>query len=228
MDHPLPEAIVFDLDGVIVDSEPLHAEALASVCQPHGVLFDGPRFIGWADDAALTGAFAEAGRPMPEPLLNDLLERKRRRYLDSLRVGRVRPYPGAISLIRTLVAMGCPLALCSAAMRREIEPTLEMLGLNEAFGVIVGFEDAPRAKPHADPYQRTAQLLRIPAQQCLAIEDSPHGVASAKDAGLRVCAVGHTKPFDLLSRADSCHDTIANLATELLERFSRRESPAPG
>lgn len=211
-----PDAIVFDLDGVIVDSEPLHAEALAGVCKPHGVAFDGARFVGWPDAAALRQAFSDAGRQAPEPLVAELLDRKNRRLLDSLRVGRIRPYPGVVDLIRALCAARVPLALCSAALRREIEPTLETLGLTDAFKTVVGCEDAARTKPHPDPYLLAAERLGVAPARSIAIEDSAHGVASASDAGFVVFALGHTTRPELLARASHWRSTIAALSPELI------------
>lgn len=215
-----PRAIIFDLDGVIVDSEPLHAAALAAVCKPRGVPFDGPRFVGWSDDAALRAAFSTAGIPFSESLLCDLLELKTRRYLESVRVGRVKPYPGVIALLRALGAAGVPLGLCSAAMRSEIDATLQALGLSESFRAIIGFEDAAPSKPAPAPYRAITEALGIDPAACLAIEDSPHGVTSARDAGLTVCAVLHTKPAEALSHAHSIHPTIAALAPTLLDRLA--------
>lgn len=211
-----PEAIVFDLDGVIVDSEPLHAEALASVCRAHGVAFDGPRFVGWSDAAALRQAFGDAGKEATDAQFADLLDRKNRRLLDSLHNGRIRPYPGVINLVRALCAARVPLAVCSAALRREIEPTLEKLGLTDSFTAIVGCEDAPRTKPHPDPYLLAAERLGVSPARSIAIEDSPHGVAAARDAGYVVYALGHTTPAERLSRANHFRMTIAALAPELI------------
>lgn len=217
---------MFDLDGVIVDSEPLHAEALASVCCPHGVAFDGPRFVGWSDAAALRQAFADAGVSASDAQLAELLDRKNRRLLDSLHNGRIRPYPGVVDLVRALCAARVPLAVCSAALRREIEPTLERLGLTDAFGVVVGCDDAPRTKPFPDPYLLAAERLGAQPSRSVAIEDSPHGVASASDAGYTVFALGHTTTAEKLSRAHRWHATIAALAPELIA-LAERPSPAP-
>ena len=215
---------MFDLDGVIVDSEPLHAEALASVCGTHGVPFDGPRFVGWSDASAMRKAFDEAGKVASEAQFAELLDRKNRRLLDSLRNGRIRPYPGVVHLVRALCAARVPLAVCSAALRREIEPTLETLGLTDSFQVIVGCEDAPRTKPHPDPYLLAAERLGAAPARSIAIEDSPHGVASAKDAGFTVFALGHTTPPERLARADQWRPTIAALAPDLIAIAERSQS----
>ncbi len=227
MEHP-PEAIVFDLDGVIVDSEPLHAEALTSVCAPYDVPFDGPRFVGWADADALRQAFADAGRSTSQSMLTEMLIRKNQRLLDSLRMGRIRAYPGVVNLLRALRAEGMPLGLCSAALRREIDPTLETLGLADVFHVVVACEDAARTKPFADPYLFAADRLSASPGRCIAVEDSPHGVASAKDAGFIVYALGHTTRPEHLGRADHIRPTIGALAPELIAMADRSRKATSG
>lgn len=222
-----PHAIVFDFDGVIVDSEPLHAEALAAACAPHAIPFDAPRFVGWSDSDALRSAFAEQRVPLPEALLAELLSAKHGALLTSLSAGRITPYPGVLTLLRTLADLRAPLALCTAATRIEIEPALASLGLDRLFQSIVTREDTRRTKPHPDPYLHAARSLGASPARCIAVEDSQHGVASAKDAGFFVYAVEHTTPPERLARADRRAPTIAHLAPFLLAPWEKRQSKSP-
>ncbi len=226
-DPHAPHAIVFDFDGVIVDSEPLHAEALADACSPHNVPFDGPRFVGWSDSDALRHAFAEQHIPLPDALLTHLLSAKHRALLASLSAGRITPYPGVITLLHTLASLRAPLALCTAAMRLEIDPALASLGLTHLFHTIVTREDTRRTKPHPDPYLHAARSLGVSPARCIAVEDSPHGVASAKDAGFVVYAVEHTTPHERLVRADRLAPTIVHLAPSLLAPWEKTRSKSP-
>jgi len=115
--------------------------------------------------------------------------------------GGVTAYPGVIELIEQLYSAGTPLALCSGALRSDIEPILEQLSISSRFSCIVTAEDVAHSKPDPASYRLSFQMLKnrypekvMSAARCCAIEDTPAGIASAKGAGLQVIAVLNSYP----------------------------------
>lgn len=189
-----PAAVVFDFDGVLVDSEPAHYRAFQEVLEPRGLGYSWQRycehFIGFDDRDGFREAFRDQGREMTGLELEELIREKHGAFERAMAAG-LEPVPGAVACVEQLAA-AYPLALCSGALRTEIEPTLRGLGLEGTFRVIVAAEDVTASKPDPVGYQLAlAELGRVLGRtldpgSCVAIEDTPTGVASARGAGLRV------------------------------------------
>jgi HAD superfamily hydrolase (TIGR01509 family) len=216
-------AAVFDFDGVLVDSEPLHFQATREALLPDGVDITTEEYytslIGYDDWGTLRQAFQTRGiSPTPERL-QAAAERKKVAFADSI-VG-VRFFPGARELVRALGAE-IPLAIASGARREEIEAILRAGGLRDAFTAVVGAEDAPRTKPDPAPYLEAARLLEphapglVPAQ-CVAFEDTVAGVVAALGAGMKVVAVTTSYPAEKLRSAHRVVDSLAALERGALE-----------
>lgn len=196
---PLPfAAVVFDMDGVLIDSEPLHYEALRSVLAEEGhewtrtqnelllgtTVTDSFRIIG---DIIPLSRRAEAYIPIYD-----------RRVTDVLR-GPLEPAPGALRLIRSLADLRVPMAVASSSLRSWIDATITSLDVGEYFRVIVSGQDVERGKPAPDIYVRSANVLGVASEHCIAIEDAPNGIESAHRAGMPVIAVrtAYTKHLSL-------------------------------
>ena len=190
------QAVVLDFDGVIADTEPLHFEACRDVLAPFGVKLTAEeyaeRYIGVADRKALVDAGRAHGLSIDDRLLDDLIARK----AEVLRhvLARTRPmYPGVAPLLRAW-SSAVPLAIASGALRSEIEQVLLFAGVATAVSAIVSADDVRRSKPAPDPYLKALELLapRVPGlepSRTVAIEDSRHGIESARAAGMRTAAV---------------------------------------
>lgn len=213
-------AVIFDFDGVIVDTEPLHYRAFQEVLEPLGFGYSWEeylnRYIGFDDRDAFREAFASAGQAIASARLVELIRRKAEAF-NRIISGGVEPYPGVVDLILA-VKKEVPAALCSGALRCDIDPILEQLSLSEAFNVIVTAEDVPASKPDPASYRLTVQRLSelFPARNILpasvlAVEDTPAGIASARGAGLRVLAVTNSYPAGKLTTASSVVTTLENL-----------------
>jgi len=209
---PRPEAVLFDFDGILVDTEPMHHRAFTEVLDPLGMGFPWKEYVeiymGFDDRDAFREAFRAKGIDLDEANLAKLVAAKSEAFLRGLRDG-VTAYPGAFSLIESLRAAGRPLALCSGALRSDIDPILAQLGVARCFDVIVSADDVRRSKPDPESYaiafarlfERYATLLTVP-EKSVAIEDTPAGIRSAKGAGLRVLAVTNSYGAGELSEAD--------------------------
>lgn len=212
---PLPlRAAVFDFDGVIVDSEPLHFRSLQQALSADGVTITADEYWGallaYDDRSAIRLALEmHAEATAPERIAR--IEQRKAGLFGEL-VPEVPVFEGASELIRAL-AERMPLAIASGARHEEIELILSGLGLREAFGPIVGAEDAERTKPDPAPYREAARQLSaatpgLSPADCIAFEDSPPGIAAALGAGMKVVGVAHTYPADKLR---SAHRVVGSL-----------------
>ncbi len=210
-----PRAIVFDMDGVLVDSEPLHElafrEIFAEMGFPdgrHGVDF--PDYYG-KSDRALWVDFIARHRP-PQPL-EELLAWKQRHFLELLRA-RQPIFPSIPGLVERL-ADRYPLALASGSNHAVIDEVLLMHGLRRFFSAVVSVQDVARPKPHPDVFLRAAECLALPPGDCVVIEDSAAGTQAGKDAGMQVIAITNSLSPDQLRHADRIVDSYAAIASLL-------------
>lgn len=211
------EAVIFDFDGVIVDTEPLHYEAFQRLLEPLGLGFPWELYVktymGFDDRDAFTESFKAKGTTLSDATLQVLINRKAEIFLEIIRDG-INSYPGVIDLIKHIQASSIPLAISSGALRSDILPILEMLGIADCFDVIVTAEDVAKSKPDPECYRlaharlNEFRLLNLLPGQVLAIEDTPAGIAAAKGAGLRVVAVTNSYPATHLSQADQIVNTL--------------------
>ena len=207
-----PEAVLFDFDGILVDSEPMHYRAFIEILDPLGMGFPWKEYVetymGYDDRDAFREAFRAKGIDLDDANLGKLVAAKSEAFLRGLSAG-VTTYPGAVPLIETLSAAGFPLALCSGALRSDIDPILAQLGVARCFDVIVSADDVRRSKPDPESYalafgrlsERHPALLTAP-EMSVAVEDTPAGIRSAKGAGLRALAVTNSYGAEELAEAD--------------------------
>lgn len=206
------QAIVFDFDGVLADSEPLHLRAYQGVLQGLGIPFTREEYyasyLGF-DDAGVFSALGERhGLTLSPDRLAGLIAEKGRVF-DAIIESTDVLYPGAAACIEALAA-AYPLGIASGALRPEIEAILKGAGLRRHFRFIVASGDTPRSKPAPDPYIRAARLHGLPPSACLAIEDSHWGIASAREAGLRCIGITTTYPAAQLTLADRVIDSLSS------------------
>jgi HAD superfamily hydrolase (TIGR01509 family) len=217
------DAVVFDCDGTLADSEPLAWRSWEVVLARYG------HALAEADFAAMIGrSYAQAhagitGRipslPGPDALWAELAE-----ILFELIETRLRPFDDAVSTVRLLADLGVPIAVASSSPRSRVDVTLRALGLAHLFPVTVAGDEVRDGKPAPDLFLAAADGLGVPAARCLAIEDSPAGVASAKAAGMRTIAVcrGETATPTLLG-ADA---VVRRLDPRAIARMAGRRTSA--
>lgn len=213
-------AVIFDFDGIIVDTEPLHYKAFQEILVPLGLGYPWEEYlrhyIGFDDRDAFREAFRARGRALDDRELRELIAEKGSAFQRTIAAG-VEPYPGVVELIRAIGGK-LPLGLCSGALPSDIEPILEQLELADLFDVIVTAADVQASKPDPASYLLTVAGLgeaypaqRIIAGNCLAIEDTPAGIASAKAAGLQVLAVTNSYPEEALAGAGRVVNSLAGV-----------------
>ena len=195
------QAIVFDFDGVIADSERLHLRAYQDTLAPEGITITDEdyynRYLGYDDVGVFKAVGRDQGVVMEDHRVSELITRKGQRY-ETLTAAGEMIFPGAADFIRSAVAAAVPIAIASGALTHEIEEVLDRAGLLPLFPVIVGADQTEHSKPHPEPYRAAFARLRahsgrdLMTQHTVAIEDSRWGLASARDAGLRCVAVTNT------------------------------------
>jgi beta-phosphoglucomutase len=231
MEGSMLTAVIFDFDGIIVDTEPIHFRAFQEVLRPLGLGYSWDdyleRYIGFDDRDAFREVFRVSGRELGEELLKSLINEKARVFEEIVQKG-VQPYPGVIELVNSISGT-FPLALCSGALERDIRPILGQLGIQGVFDVIVTAEDVRASKPDPESYQLALERLagvfpekNITPAMCLAIEDTPAGIDSARKAGLMVLAVTNSYPAEKLSEAVSVTDSLASATIAELSRIVDR------
>jgi len=219
----MPEAVIFDLDGVLVDSEQLWNRAKEDL-----VHCTGGR---WRDDAphAMMGMSSpewarylrdELGVPRElEEISDDVVHRIEELYRAELPL-----LPGAGDAVRALHRRW-PLGLASSSNREIIDLVLELAGLDSEFAVTVSSEEVARGKPAPDVYLKVTTRLGVDPERCVAIEDSSNGLRAAAAAGMAVIAVPnpHYPPDeDALLLAAASVGVVGEVSPELVERVSRR------
>jgi beta-phosphoglucomutase-like phosphatase (HAD superfamily) len=220
-------AIVFDFDGVIANSEPLHLRAYRDVLAGYGVALTETDYyacyLGFDDQGAFEAIAADAGAAWPASQIREMIRLKARRLEELERDGSVL-FPGVPAAIQT-AADAVPIAIASGALGAEIRRVLDRANLTRYFATIVAAEDTPASKPSPDPYllavaRLSARLSEpVPAGQCVAVEDSRWGLASAKAAGLRTVAVAHTYSADALAPADLIIPSMGDFDINALRRL---------
>ena len=220
------KALIFDLDGVIANTEPLHYAGLHQTLKEIGIELTEAEYyadyLGYDDRGCILAALAANHRPADAAVVGRLMKRKAEAYLESVRHHQV-IFPGVPKFVHE-AAHAYPLAIASGALRHEIEYILDTAGLRPAFLHITSAEDVTRGKPDPQPFllalnalqQRDAGL--IPAS-CLVIEDSLPGVRGARAAGMKVLAVTNTHTVQDLHEAHAITNSL--LETDLTELRTR-------
>lgn len=228
------DAVVFDFDGVIVDSEPVHCAGFADVLRAHGVTLTWElyreRYLGYDDRDCFLAVCADHGVAVDDAGLAAMIAAKSAIVREEL--GRsARALPGAAELIAALAAADVPLAICSGALRAEIEIAARRVGVRESFRALVAAEDVARGKPDPAGYALALARLgeatgRTPrAAASLAIEDSPAGIAAARAAGLAVLAVTTSYAAAALGGAAAVVASLAGVTPARLAALVRGGDP---
>jgi beta-phosphoglucomutase len=210
-------AAVFDFDGVIVDSEPLHFRSLREALRPEGVEITEEEYLqvylAYDDREAIRLALERHGEDT---------DRARRERIEARKVeifARLIPeipvFDGARDLVRALEDE-MPVAIASGARHGEIDAILRGVSLRDAFLTIVGAEDAERTKPDPAPYLEAARRLAaltpgLAPGDCVAFEDSMAGIAAALGAGMKVVGVAHSYPAERLRAAHRVVDSLVGV-----------------
>jgi len=208
----IAEAVIWDMDGTLVDTAELHFQAWRRLAAEIGKPFTHADFtatFGWRNPEIVPKIF---GDHYSETEILAIGDRKEMLYRAEASKG-VELLPGARQLIGQLEKLGVGQAIGSSAPRDNLELILNMSGLTAAFAAVIAMEDVQRGKPHPDVFLRAAQRLGVAPERCVVIEDAPVGIQAAKAGGMRalgVTFVGHHSADAL--RAAGADRVVASLA----------------
>lgn len=201
------KAILFDMDGVIVDTEPLHVAAFQASLKRYGHDLSGDEykehFAGKTDEDGFKQYFAFINEEVDLPVIMD---EKAKAYLE-LAADQLTPYPGVIELIRALSPL-VPLALVTGSLRVEAEAVLNEFGIADCFTATITANDITHGKPDPEGYLKGAKAVGIDPADCAVIEDAPSGIKAARAAGIRCVAVTTTHSRDELQDATHIVDQL--------------------
>jgi beta-phosphoglucomutase family hydrolase len=221
----LPAAVIFDMDGVLVDTNPFHIQKWEALLAEHGIAFDRKvlpkQVLGPGNDLTLRHFFGERITADDRQRLSEELEARFRRAF----APHATPFPGVAKLISECHDHGVLVALASAAMSKNVTFILDALKLRPYFQVIMTSDEISQSKPHPEIFAKTAHKLGLPPADCAVIEDSFVGIEAAKRAGMKCVAIASTFPASELrahTQADLVIQTLEALNLQLLrELFSR-------
>jgi len=205
------KAVIFDMDGVIVDSEPIESRAWEKVLLEFGAK---PIFKSWGliNDPGNTFLKEIVERHGLKDQSSEIIKIKKRKYFEEFVQLGVAPIPGMIALMQKLKKAKIKTAIASSRNERQVRVVIQELEFNNEFDIIVGANEEIKRKPAPDIFLKTAQQLNVKPTDCVAIEDTENGIISAKAAGMYAIAVPNkwTKHQDF-SKADKIVKSLSEL-----------------
>jgi beta-phosphoglucomutase len=215
----MTSGILFDFNGVIVDDESQHCDALITTLVQYGYTLDRETYyrdyLGFDDRECFRFTFEKMGSPRDEKSLQDAIARKHAAYESSIR-SSMRLVPGVADFLENAALDGFQLAIVSGALRSEIELVLKLAGLRPHFAEIIAAEDVGACKPDPQGFNRARALLDLAPKRCVVVEDSLPGLTAARAAGLRCAMLATSHPEDAFGEADLVwRDFVGHDAAEL-------------
>lgn len=236
---PVLRSVIFDCDGVLVDSEPLHFSAFKKVLGKAGESFTEEiykdQYLAMDDRGAFRTFFERSGNVLSDADLKDLMDKKTAVYQELVQSEGLLPYPAVPEFVMA-VSQRYPLAVASGARRHEVEMVLEAAGIRPYFEAVITSDDVEHGKPHPESYLKAIEALNasgkrptaIRPEECLVIEDSKHGILAAHTAGMKCVAVATSYPTFELKSADLVVPSISSLRVSQLEDlFHNTPKPHP-
>ena len=211
--------VIFDLDGVIVDSSMFHFGAWQRWARKIGIIeeIDEAWFRehhGKRNDAIITATLG----PLPETELEAHAVRKEE-YYRKLARGKLEPLPGVAKFVEALRRNEWLLAIGTSTPRENLELVLAEMPFGGAFAATVCGPEVEHGKPAPDIFLRAAELLELPPERCVVVEDAPSGVAAAHAGGFACLAVATTRPRELLGEANLLLDSLEEATPEVVEKM---------
>lgn len=211
----LPAAIIFDMDGVLVDSNPVHLRKWMDFFEAHGIPYDENELpnivLGPSNEVIIRRHFGEEITPEQLAELGAELEADFRKEIGA----HARPFPGVRHFIEECHAQGIAMAVASAGIARNVNFLVSAMGLGEYFREVLPVESISHPKPHPEIYLKTAGKLGVDPTACAVFEDSFVGIEAAKRAGMKCVAIASTFPAEVLRR-----ETHADLIVPSFEAVS--------
>jgi beta-phosphoglucomutase len=214
-----PRAVVFDLDGTLVDNMAIHADAFVDFAARHGLpelTLDIRRRIDGKRNSEIFPLLFNRPMSMDEVLVYE--EEKEGAYR-RLSAGRLRPVSGAVELLDALGARGIPVAVATSAPEKNVTHTLRESGLAARLPIVARGDEVPNGKPFPDVFLKAAEKLGVPPESCLAFEDAPIGVEAVVRAGMRCIAVTTTFTAEQFAQHEPRPEAVVRDYVEYLDTY---------
>lgn len=220
------KAVIFDFDGVLADTEPIHYRAFLQAAQPLNIRFDYDQYlrdyVGFDDRDAYRAMLNHHGHAADETQVARLCREKGDAFAAIVAQG-IESFPGMMDFIAARRAAGTPMAIASGATKADILPVLKQFSLTGLLDPIVTADDVARSKPDPQTYRLALQGLQakypnlgIESGDCMAIEDTAAGIEAARGAGLKVIGLTHTNSADVLGKAHRVLQTMQGVTWDQL------------
>lgn len=219
------KTVIFDMDGVMIDSEPVHIRLEEELFKSLGIVVTGEEhlmFVGTSSYYMWRKIKEKFNLPQS---VEELVEIDRKRYLDHvLKTGEIIPVKGIKEVVKKLFEREYKLAVASSSPIDVIELVVRKLGLGKYFETLVSGDYVKNSKPHPDIFLYTAEILKVKPHECVVIEDSYNGIHGGKKAGMK--AIGFINPNSGnqdLSEADFIVDSLDEKVVEIINKLSEEE-----
>ena len=212
------QAVIWDLDGVIIDSGEAHLKAWKKLAKEEGLQFTDEQFwstFGWRNDAIISSVWG----PLPPERIKELADRKEAYFREFFR-DVAKPLPGSMELMKELHDAGYKQALATSTPPANIELIKELLGLQRYLSVFVSGESVPRPKPAPDLFLKAAELLGVEPKHCLVIEDAVAGIEAARAGGMHTIAVAGKRDLPRLRAADLMVKSLTEVNVERIRKLA--------
>lgn len=206
------KAVIFDMDGVIIDSEPIHSRVKMDTFAHFGLPFDEKdliHYMGRTSRVIFEDTLRKFGRT--DVTAADMAAYKHDHYLEVLESGEIEPVTGSVEFIQRLHAAGIPLALATSSNVRAMNAVLDSFGIRKYFTSILSGGELPESKPHPAIYLISAERLGVKPEDCMVVEDTTNGIRAAKAAGMYCVAY----------RNPNSGEQDLSLADEIVDDFSK-------
>lgn len=223
--QPSIPAFLFDLDGVVVDSNGLHVESWKEVARRHGFTCPDPEHIGKCGLRTRAVIRDLLRWPVSDEEADGIGFEKEELYREWIRRDGIRPIPGVLEFLSEARRLGIRCAVGSSAPRENVDLCLQALRLEGVFSATVSGADVRRGKPAPDIFLMAAERIGISPRNCLVFEDAPAGIAAAHAAGMRVVALLTSHRREELADADVLASDFAELAPSSVQANWRPMDP---
>ena len=218
--------IICDLDGTLIDSEPLHHRSYRMAFEEFGLPFDGKLYAGMFGTNGEQFVMKAMGEKADMDVAKKVVDRKTEFYQQLLAREGLQPAPGAKAFLERMSAH-YKLALATATRRKNLAPVFDLVGFHDCFDAVVSADDASKSKPAPEPFLLAASKLGLNPDDCVVIEDGVHGVAAARAGGMKCIGVAACDRFGRnLSEADLVVDSLDEISYETIERLGSQASRA--
>ncbi len=212
------KGIIWDLDGVVVDSAPFHFGAWQEFTAARGKVFTQEAFrrtFGMRNEDILLSIF---GEKLERGILKIWSDEKEERFRQLIQ-GKVKAFPGVLPLVRNLYAAGYKQAIASSTPMKNIHLILNALTILDLFDPIISGEGVARGKPNPEVFLKAAEGMSLPPDRCLVIEDAAAGIEAAKRAGMKAIGVTNTIPLGKMASADLVVRSLAEVDLKIIAQL---------